>query len=228
MSAANCGLKVRKILKLALTPFWLSVSAVRTVAVLAVAGSLCAQQLGAQAARRNELTLGRLRPGKHSIEQAKALYKDGSAGKDPLPDPLIWEAASAQTDTRLRFEGDARHILQEIVASRPRAMLEASRQANRIAVTFATDRRPAKAESPLWKTGLGLGLGDACGKAVKLYGNPDSRSPSTKDGQPLQLLYYAFDWAGPDVPQVMQVVCTPEQDGQAGRVVEITLAASSL
>jgi hypothetical protein len=42
------------------------------------------------------------------------------------------------------------------------------------------------------------------------------------------LWYYAFDWAGPDVPQVMEVVCTREKDGQAGRVVEITLAAPSL
>jgi hypothetical protein len=42
------------------------------------------------------------------------------------------------------------------------------------------------------------------------------------------LLYYAFDWAGPDVPQVMEVLCAVEQDGKLGRVVEITLAASSL
>jgi hypothetical protein len=81
---------------------------------------------------------------------------------------------------------------------------------------------------PTWRTGLGLRLGHSCSKAVSLYGNPDSRSPSTKDGQPLELLYYAFDWAGPDVPQVMQVVCTVDKDGQAGRVVQITLAASSL
>ena len=58
--------------------------------------------------------------------------------------------------------------------------------------------------------------------------NTDSRRPSTRDGQPLELLYYAFDWAGPNVPQVMQVVCTAEKDGQAGRVVQITLAASTL
>jgi hypothetical protein len=42
------------------------------------------------------------------------------------------------------------------------------------------------------------------------------------------LLYYAFDWAGADVPQVMEVVCTLEEDGKPGRVVEITLAAPSL
>jgi len=42
------------------------------------------------------------------------------------------------------------------------------------------------------------------------------------------LLYYAFDWAGSDVPQVMEVLCTVEHDGKPGRVIEITLAASSL
>jgi hypothetical protein len=202
-------------LRLASTPFWLSASAFPIAGVLAVAGLGFAQHARTQIARHNELTLGGLRPGKHSIEQAKALYKEGSAGKDPQPDPLIWESASKQTHTRLRFEGDARHILQEIVASRPR-----------VALTAIPPR--AKADGRLWRTGLGLGLGDACGEAVKLYGTPDSRSPSTKGGQPLELLYYAFDWAGPDVPQVMQVVCTLEQDGKAGRVVEITLAASSL
>ena len=63
---------------------------------------------------------------------------------------------------------------------------------------------------------------------MRLYGEPDSRSPSTKGGQRLELLYYAFDWAGPDVPQVMEVLCTVEKDGMPARVVEITLAASSL
>ena len=63
---------------------------------------------------------------------------------------------------------------------------------------------------------------------LKLYGEPDSRSPSTKDGQPLELWYYAFDWAGADVPQVMEVLCTREAEGKPGQVVEITLAGPSL
>jgi len=61
-----------------------------------------------------------------------------------------------------------------------------------------------------------------------MQGEQDLKSPSTRDGQPLELWYYAFDWAGADVPQVMEVLCTKEKDGQPGRVVEITLAASSL
>ena len=65
-------------------------------------------------------------------------------------------------------------------------------------------------------------------RVFELYGQPGSRGPSTKDGQQLELLYYAFDWAGPDVPQVMAVLCTPGSSAKPGRVVEITLMAPSL
>ena len=74
----------------------------------------------------------------------------------------------------------------------------------------------------------------ACGSAIllpkvaQLYGEPDSKSPSSKDGQQLELWYYAFDWAGADVPQVMEVLCTKDKDGEPGGVIEITLAAPSL
>ena len=85
---------------------------------------------------------------------------------------------------------------------------------------------PAKRDP--WRTGKDLAVLDSCTRAENLYGKPDSRSPSTKDGKPLELLYYAFDWAGPDVPQVMEVVCTAPKEGGPGQVVEITLAAPSL
>jgi len=95
-----------------------------------------------------------------------------------------------------------------------------------------SQRQPANCTAAVsarqWVTGKGLGLGDATSRAIQLYGKPDSRSPSTKAGQQLELLYYAFDWAGPDVPQVMEVVCTMGESGKPGRVVEIMLAASSL
>ena len=42
------------------------------------------------------------------------------------------------------------------------------------------------------KTG-GLGVGDIAARVVELYEEPDSRSPSTNDGQPLELMYFAFD-----------------------------------
>lgn len=55
-----------------------------------------------------------------------------------------------------------------------------------------------------------------------------SRSPSTRDGQPLELLHYAFDWGGADVPQLMEALCNRGKDGQPWQVVEITSAASRL
>ena len=79
-----------------------------------------------------------------------------------------------------------------------------------------------------WDSGRGLAAERLASRLRELYGEPDSRSPSTKDGQQLELLYYAFDWAGPDVPQVMEVLCTAARNGKPGRVVEITLAAPSL
>ncbi len=79
-----------------------------------------------------------------------------------------------------------------------------------------------------WESGRGLAAGAKASRVAQIYGEPDSRSPSTKDGRKLELLYYAFDWAGADVPQVMEVLCTVEDDGKPGRVVEITLAAPSL
>ena len=69
---------------------------------------------------------------------------------------------------------------------------------------------------------------DACPRVIALYGEPNWRGPSTKDGRELELLFYPFDWAGPDVPQVMEVLCTPAKEGKSGRVVEIMLAAASL
>ena len=39
-----------------------------------------------------------------------------------------------------------------------------------------------------WKTGRGLGVGDITARVVELYAEPDSRIPSTKDGQPLELM----------------------------------------
>jgi hypothetical protein len=56
----------------------------------------------------------------------------------------------------------------------------------------------------------------------------DVRSPSTKDGQRLELLYYAFDGAGPDEPQGDGSALHGGKEGKPGRVVEIRLATSSL
>ena len=75
-----------------------------------------------------------------------------------------------------------------------------------------------------WKTGRGLALRDSKQRVIELYGEPNSMSPSVGHGQELELLFYAFDWAGSDVPQVMEVTC----DRASGQVIEITLAFPSL
>lgn len=74
------------------------------------------------------------------------------------------------------------------------------------------------------RSGRGLELGDACERVTELYGKPESRSPSIEGSRKLELLFYSFDWAGEDVPQSMEISC----DLAGGRVVEITLASSSL
>jgi len=175
--------------------------------------------------RRNELTLGGLQPGKDSIEKAKSIYKDGRLGEDPLPDTLIWVVFSRKTRTQLRFEANAQHIIKNITASPGLAVLEGSHHPQlEFRPLLVADKR-MQAES--WTTGAGLALWDSCRKSAVLYGNPNSKSPSTKDGRQLELLHYAFDWAGPDVPQVMEVFCKLGKDGKLGWVEEITLAAPS-
>lgn len=159
--------------------------------------------------RKNELTLAELRPGRDRVASAIAKYKqplDTKSGETFLS----W--ADWCLHCLLIIDFDTRGRIQVVRATAaPWMMADCS-------VT-----RP----SP-WKTGRGLRVGDPAAKVVQLYGEPDSRSPSTKDGQPLELWHYAFDWAGPEVPQVMEVLCTKEEDGQPGYVVEITLAAPSL
>jgi hypothetical protein len=161
------------------------------------------------ATRVNELTLAGLRPARDRVASAIAKYKrplDAKVGESFL----IWNDNCRHCILSIDF--DTRGRIQVIRAT---------------AAPWLNADCSVRAPSP-WKTRHGLRLGDTAAKILQLYGEPDSRSPSTKDGQPLELWYYAFDWAGPDVPQVMEVLCTKEKDGQPGYVVEITLAAPSL
>jgi len=160
--------------------------------------------------RANELTLAGLRPGKDTAGKAIQMYGKVSSKNKPGDSQLLW-GATCQTQNLLVDLDDAK----------------------RIQVIRAVEAKWAPGDCPKlmpgsWKTGLGLQVGDATPKLERLYGAPDSKSPSTRDGQPLELWYYAFDWAGENVPQVMEVLCTREVDGKPGRVVEITLAAPSL
>ena len=160
--------------------------------------------------RANEVTLAGLRPGRDSLARAAQVNKEFGKGKELSGDQTAW--FDPCRDQSLTVDNDKQKQIEEIRAA---------------AWGGSTADCAGGPPSP-WKTGLGLRVGDPAARVIQLYGQPDSRSPSTRDGQPLELMYYAFDWAGPEVPQVMEVLCSKEKDGQPGRVVEITLAAPSL
>jgi hypothetical protein len=160
----------------------------------------------------NELTLAELRPGRDKMVMAQRLYgkmieHENATGTDGQ---AVWIDNCAMTT--LTIDHDKKYLVQVVRLAKDRSVVHEC---------IALIQRK-------WKTGRGLRVGDSAAKVAELYGKPDSRSPSTKGGQPLELWYYAFDWAGADVPQVMEVLCTQETEGKPGRVVEITLAGPSL
>ncbi len=160
--------------------------------------------------RANELTLAGIRPGRDKIGRVFAIYGKPKTGKKSETE-FSWKV-HCQPES-LFVTTDQSGVVQAIQVELRQDVLE-----------LDCERKP----EIVWRTGRKLENGDLASRVLRLYGKPDSRSPSTKGRQQLELLYYAFDWAGPDVPQVMAVLCTVEKDGIPGRVVEITLAASSL
>jgi hypothetical protein len=187
--------------------FWASVSLLSAVMTGTSAQTKTMRKPAANI-RQSESRLARLAPGQTRLARAESvLGKPRERGGDSG-----WARWNRCGDD-LVVEADSAGLIATVRLTRP---------AGRV----ASENCPAAAAR--WATGKGLRLGDSAARAVELYGRPDSRSPSTKGGQRLELLYYAFDWAGPDVPQVMEVVCTVANDGEPGRVVEIMLAASSL
>jgi len=192
------------------TRLWLGVSAALLAGSEIAAVGWPSPSQSAAPRRANELTLAGLRPGNDAIAKAILKYKA----------PLLHK----NNDKEYSWNDECRHeVLQ--------ADVESSGMVREIRVAAGLKESKFECAAPPrspWRTGKNLVIGDTSSRVITLYGEPDSRSPSTKDGQRLELLYYAFDWAGPDVPQVMEVLCTVEKDGMPGRVVEITLAASSL
>ena len=194
--------------------FWASVSLGLLVTCAAgriAGGSVQAKNLPRKERRHNETILAKISPGRTSMAEAQAFWRIPTKN-DPENHLANWLTCDGD---ELDVDFDENEIIQSVWTSKTKA-------------------RPPRgcvasiAMAPELSTGLGLRLGAAAARVGQLYGQPDSRSPSTKDGQQLELLYYAFDWAGPDVPQLMEVLCTVEKDGKPGRVVEITLAVSSL
>ncbi len=169
--------------------------------------------------RNDELTLAGLRPGRDDMTKAERMFRKPSSTKFEGTNKIWQDRCHRQ--------------LLSIITDPEGKILEvrvAQSDSNRDSKSVSTHGCSVTSREPdsHWTTGHGLVVGSPCSRVLALYGQPGSRGPSTKDGQQLELLYYAFDWAGPDVPQVMAVLCTPETNARPGRVVEITLAAPSL
>lgn len=192
--------------------FWVSVSALAVFfGTLAGRAKQDTQSEVASKHRQNELTLAGLRPGRDLV--ARALRRYPLKRPDGSEKMLSWHDDCQDYD--LFVDSDRRDKVQSV------------RIGDANTGNFAQCELSPKFK-PWWVTGKHLALDDPVSRVVDIYGQPDSRSPSTRDGKQLELLYYTFDWAGPDVPQVMEVLCTAEKDGKPGRVVEITLAGPSL
>lgn len=153
--------------------------------------------------------LAGLRPGKDTLVEAEARYKKKFRRVEP-DGRVVWTDGCRKRT--LELEVGERSVIQSLTVSSLNPSGDCS----------------GKLDDPLrtalWKTGRGLKLGDPRDRVTDLYGEPNSSGPSAKGSRELELLFYAFDWAGSDVPQVMEVSC----ERATGRVVEITLASPSL
>jgi hypothetical protein len=164
------------------------------------------------AKRVNEITLAGLRPGRDTLSVALKLYSDKFSDRaNASPDMKRW--LDPCTGRALRIELDSRSVIQAITVSSL-----VPQPGN------CSDRRFGSVAVQNWISGQGLRLGDNQDRIVELYGEPSSSGPSVNGDRELEFHYYAFDWAGANVPQVMEVYCARE----TGRVVEITLAFPSL
>jgi hypothetical protein len=175
--------------------------------------SNAARQSAARSAQKpaNELMLAGLRPGRDTLGAARKLYGDVGVTPDPDDDRfLTWRDPCRKRS--LRIEADKKDVIQTIAVEEWDSMLPCRKEV------------PTKLHSDLWRTGHGLALSDPQTKVLSTYGPPGSGGPSTDGGRELELMYYAFDWAGSDVPQVMEIFC----DRSTKKVVHITLAYPSL
>lgn len=161
--------------------------------------------------RANELALARLRPGRDTLATAKSLYGEKRRSISP-DDANVWTWQDECRKRSLRLEADGQGIIQVLTVAEGESQGDCRAHAG----------EPGAAS--FWRTGKGLTLSDPLAKVVDIYGPPNSVSPSLRGSRELELLFYAFDWAGVDVPQVMEVTC----DRASGRVVEITLSSPSL
>jgi hypothetical protein len=190
--------------------FWLLVSVVAGAAALAM-------QVGSHAERKgrvNELTLAGLRPGRDAItapaKQFRGLTLDAA-----VTDAYVWGDICTHRELRVEADASGGGVVKTVSVGlkyKPEIMAKC-------AASVLDPKRLGRIAS-----GHGLQLGDACGRIEEMYGKAESRSPSVAGSDKLELYLYKFDWAGTDVPQVMEVSC----DASSQTVAEITLAAATL
>jgi hypothetical protein len=201
-------------LKHAWMKFWLCASAAGLLLGSVPAGTARGEREGAK--RKNEITLAGLRPGRDKLRTAVNVlgpyYWQVVPGAD---DVVAWVD---KTKHRLvRVELDKNQVIQSVTVSTIDPLID-------------RDNDPKKEpETPLPSIKLATGHGmrithNVCSEVEHTYGDATSSGPSTQYGKDLSLLYYSFDWAGPKVPQVMEVSCARTN----GVVVQITLAYPSL
>ncbi len=191
--------------------FSLCASALVIVAVVATSSIGVRAQEGDSARRVNEVTLAGLRPGRDKLATALKLYKSKYLDGQEAGGAKGWLDNCTGRSLELELDGHSQ-ILSVTVSSL------GSQDSKCDQARFdALDMNK-------WVSGHGLRLGDPQDRVTELYGEPNSTGPSVKGDTELEFLYYAFDWAGSDVPQVMEVYCARD----TGRVVEITLAYPSL
>jgi hypothetical protein len=194
--------------------FWrcVSLGLAAASAAAAVGARISPPGAGQIAAHRgNETMLAGLRPGRDTLAMAEKRFKaknfseDANSGAKELRDDCSGRS--------IRLEVDAKSVIQSVTIT-----TLGSQEGK------CSDRRPDFLDPKNWLTGLGLRIGDSQDRVVGLYGEPNSSGPASKNGQELDRMNYQFRWAGPDVPQVMELLCARD----TGRVVEITLAFPSL
>jgi hypothetical protein len=176
------------------------------------AGVFAAQDAVPHTARGlNETLLAGLRPGRDTFAIAEKRFKPKNLSEER--DSRLKEWLDTCSGRSIRLELDAKSVIQSVTITTlgPRT-------------GKCTERQAEFLDSKYWATGLGLRIGDSQDRVTDYYGEPNSSGPASKNGQDLALMFYQFDWAGSDVPQVMEVLCARD----TGRVVEITLAFPSL
>jgi len=159
----------------------------------------------------NETLLAGLRPGRDTFAVAEKRFKLKNLAESQ--DSEIKEWRDDCSGRSIRLELDAKSTIQSITIT-TLGFQEGK----------CSDKRVEFLDPKNWVTGTGLRIGDPQDRIIDYYGEPNSSGPAAKNGQELELMSYQFDWAGSDVPQVMEVLCARD----TGRVVEITLAFPSL